>query len=125
MKKLFGVLVVAISLLSVFLFVSCEKEITQTNMIIRNWNLVSKTVAGANVALGCEINSKWNFKTGGTYVITDTCGDPKSGTWVLAEDGKTLTLNGVTAYKVISNSILKLEIEMQVAQIGLIRWTFN
>lgn len=124
MKKTLSLLVIAISLLSVFLLVSCEKERTETNMIIRNWTLVSKTVAGADVISACEKNSKWNFKTDGTYVISESCNN-SSGTWKLAEDGKTLTLNGITAYQVIDNSILKLVIEMQVASFGLVRWTFN
>lgn len=124
MKKLFGGLVVAVCLLCAFLFISCEKEKTEVNMIIRNWTLVSKTVAGVDVASACEKNSKWNFKSDGTYAISESCTN-STGTWKLAEDGKTLTLNGITAYKVIDNSILKLVIEMQVASIGLVRWSFN
>ncbi len=125
MKKNFGLLILAICILSGFLFTSCKKETTEVNMIIRNWNLVTKTVVGVNIATNCETSSKWNFKTDGTYVINDNCNDTKTGTWKLAEDGKTLTLNNVTAYQVIENSIVKLVIEMQVAQTGLIRWTFN
>ena len=125
MKKLFGVLVLAICVVSGFLFVSCEKEKTNFDMIVRNWTLVTKTVAGANVATDCEKNSKWDFKSDGTYSIKDSCGDTKTGTWKLADDGNTLTFNGVTAYKVITNSIVKLEIEMQIANIGLVRWSFN
>lgn len=124
MKKSLGLLGVVIIVMSLFLFASCEKERTETNMVIRNWSLVSKTVAGVDVAAACEKNSKWNFKSDGTYVISESCNN-SSGTWKLAEDGKTLTLNGITAYKVIDNSLLKLVIEMQVATIGLVRWSFN
>lgn len=125
MKKTIGLLILAICVLSGFLFTSCKKETTEVNMIIRNWNLVSKTVAGINVATNCETGSKWNFKSDRSYVITDNCDVRTTGTWSLAEDGSTLTLNNVTAYQVIDNNILKLVIEMQVAQIGLVRWTFN
>ncbi len=125
MKTKFGLLIVAISVLSGSLFTSCEKEKTEVNMIVRNWNLVSKTVLGVDVATDCEKNSTWNFKSDGTYVIKDNCDNTQTGTWKLAEDGKTLTLNDITAYKVIENSIAKLEIEMQVGEIGLVRWSFN
>ena len=94
-------------------------------MIVRNWNLVTKTVLGVNVATDCEKDSKWNFKSDETYVIKDNCDNTQTGTWKLAEDGKTLTLDGITAYKVIENSLTKLEIEMQVGEIGLVRWSFN
>lgn len=125
MKTKFGLLIVALCVLSGFLFTACEKQKTEVNMIVRNWNLVSKTVLGANIATDCEKNSTWNFKSDGTYVIKDNCSNTQTGTWKLAEDGKTLTLNNVTAYKVIENSIAKLEIEMQVGEIGLVRWSFN
>lgn len=46
MKKSLGLLGVVIIVMSLFLFASCEKERTETNMVIRNWSLVSKTVAG-------------------------------------------------------------------------------
>ena len=125
MKKQLGLLVLAIGVLSIFLFTSCEKEKTETNMIIRNWTLVSKTVAGVNIATDCEKDSKWDFKHDGSYVIKDSCDDTKTGTWELADNGKTLTLNSVTAYKVVENSIVKLVIEMQVGDLGLVRWTFD
>ena len=125
MKKNAGLLVLAVLLFSGLLFTSCEKERTETNMIIRNWTLVSKTVAGVNVATSCEKDSKWNFKTDNSYVIKDSCDDTQTGTWTLADDGSTLTLNSVTAYKVIENSITRLVIEMQIADIGLVRWTFK
>ena len=80
---------------------------------------------GVNVATDCEKNSTWNFKSDGTFVIKDNCNNTQTGTWKLAEDGKTLTVNNATAYKVIENSISKLEIEMQVGEIGLVRWSFN
>ena len=125
MKKIFGVLILAICVLTALQFTSCEKEKTEVNMIVRNWNLVTKTVLGVNVATDCEKDSKWNFKSDETYVIKDNCDNTQTGTWKLAEDGKTLTLDGVTAYKVIENSLTKLEIEMQVGEIGLVRWSFN
>ncbi len=125
MKTKFGLLIVAICVLSGFLFTSCEKEKTEVNMIVRNWNLVSKTVLGVNVATDCEKDSKWNFKSDGTYVIKDNCDNTQTGTWKLADDGKTLTVDDATAYKVIENSISKLEIELQVGEIGLVRWSFN
>lgn len=58
MKKQLGLLVLSIGVLSIFLFTSCEKEKTEINMIIRNWTLVSKTVAGVNIATDCEKDSK-------------------------------------------------------------------
>ena len=125
MKKIFGVLILAICVLTALQFTSCEKEKTEVNMIVRNWNLVTKTVLGVNVATDCEKDSKWNFKSDETYVIKDNCDNTQTGTWKLAEDGKTLTLDGITAYKVIENSLTKLEIEMQVGEIGLVRWSFN
>ena len=94
-------------------------------MIVRNWTLVSKTVAGVNIATDCEKSSSWNFKSDNSFVVKDNCGDTQTGTWTLAEDGKTLTVNKVTAYQVIENSIVKLVIEMQVGGVGLVRWTFN
>jgi len=125
MKTKLGLLTVAFCVLSAFLFTSCEKEKTEVNMVVRNWNLVSKTVLGVNVATDCEKNSTWNFKSDGTYVIKDNCNNTQTGTWKLAEDGKTLTVDDATAYKVIENSISKLEIELQVGEIGLVRWSFN
>jgi len=125
MKKFNYLLITTVVVLSGFLFTSCEKEKTEVNMIVRNWTLQSKTVAGLNIATDCENNSKWNFKTDGTYAIYDNCDQTLTGTWKLAEDGKTLTLNNLTAYQVIENSVLKLVIEMQVVEIGLIRWSFN
>lgn len=124
MKKQLGLLVVAICVLAGFIFVSCEKEKTETNMIIRNWTLVSKTVAGVDIATSCEKGSKWDFKSDGSYVIKGGC-DTQTGTWELADDGKQLTLNKIGVYKVIENSIVKLVIEMQVGDIGLVRWSFN
>ena len=125
MKIKWGLLILAICVVSGFLFTSCEKEKTETNMIIKKWTLVSKTVAGVDIATACENNSKWDFKSDGSYVIKDSCDDTKTGTWTLADDGKTLTLNSITAYKVIENSILNLIIEMQVGDLGLVRWTFK
>ena len=93
-------------------------------MIVKNWTLVSKTVLGVNVATDCENNSKWNFKADETYAIY-SCDPTRTGTWKLADDGKTLTLDNITAYKVIESSIDKLVIEMQVGDIGLVRWSFN
>ncbi|MDD2552299.1 MAG: lipocalin family protein [Dysgonamonadaceae bacterium] len=124
MKKQLGLLVLVVSVLSGFLFVSCEKEKTETNMIIRNWTLVSKTVAGVNVATACEKDSKWDFKSDGSYVIKSGC-DTNTGTWELSDDGKVLTLNRITAYKVIESNIVKLVIEMQVGELDLVRWTFK
>lgn len=125
MKKKWGLLVLAVCVVSGFLFSSCEKEVTETNMIIKNWTLVTKTVGGINIATDCEKDSKWDFKSDGSYVIKDSCDDTKTGTWELADNGKTLKLNGITAYKVVENSIMNLVIEMQVGNIGLVRWTFK
>lgn len=125
MKKNLGLMILAVCVLSGILLASCEKEKTEVNMIVRNWNLVSKTVLGVDVATDCEKNSKWNFKSDGTYVIKDNCDNTQTGTWKLADDGKTLTFDDVTAYKVIENSIVDLVIEMQIGDLGLVRWTFN
>ena len=95
MKKRLGLLMFAICVVAGFLFTSCEKE------------------------------AKWDFKADGSYVIKDNCNNTKAGTWKLADDGKTLTLDNITAYKVIENSIINLVIEMQVGDVGLVRWTFK
>lgn len=125
MKKNFSLLILAVVVLSGFAFASCEKETTEVNMIIRNWNLTSKTVLGVEVSTDCERTQKWNFKTDNTYVITDSCSTPTTGTWQLADDGKTLTLDEVTAYKVVNNSILNLVIERKIGDTTLTRWSFN
>ena len=125
MKKTIYLLIVTIVALSGLLITSCKKEKTEVNMIVKNWTLESKTVAGLNVATTCENNSKWNFKNGGTYVINDDCSNTQTGTWKLADDAKTLTLDNNTIYKVIESSIAKLVIELQVGGVGLVRWTFN
>ncbi len=125
MKKINYLLITAMVALSGFLFASCEKEKTEVNMIVRNWTLESKTVAGLDIATVCEDNSSWNFKNDGTYAIYDSCDETLTGTWELADDGKTLTLDNVTAYEVIENSAFKLVIEMQVGEIGLIQWSFK
>ena len=49
----------------------------------------------------------------------------KTGTWKLADDGKTLTVDNNTIYQVIDNSLSNLVIELQVEGVGLVRWTFN
>jgi hypothetical protein len=125
MKKIYYWSITVIVVLSGFLYTSCKKEKTEVNMIVRNWNLQTKTVAGLNIATNCESNSKWNFKIDGTYAIYDSCDKTTAGTWTLADDGKTLTLDNLTAYKVIENSALALVIEMQVSTIGLVQWSFN
>ncbi len=125
MKKINYLLIVTIVALSGFLIASCEKEKTKVNMVIKNWTLESKTVAGLNVATTCEKDSKWNFKSGGTYVIDDSCNNTETGTWKLADDAKTLTLDNKTIYKVVENSLSKLVIELQVGDVGLVRWTFK
>ena len=124
MKSKFGILILAIVVISGALFQSCKKEKTEVNMIIKNWTLLSKTALGVDIATDCEKSEKWNFKVDNAYTITDTCGNTKTGTWMLADDGKTLTLDNVTAYSVVENSLLKLVIELQVNEYGLVRWTF-
>jgi len=125
MKKISYLLLIAIVAFSGFLFTSCNKEATETNMIIRRWTLESKTIAGLNVATDCEKLAVWNFKSDGTYAIYDSCDKTLIGTWKLAADAKTLTLDNITAYAVIESSLSKLVIEMQVGGIGLTRWSFN
>ena len=125
MKKINYLLIAAIVALSGFLGASCKKEKTEVNMIIKNWTLVSKTVAGLDIATSCENSSKWNFKSDGTYIITDNCDSKQTGTWKLADDAKTLTMDNNTIYKVIENSISRLVIELQLGEVGLVRWTFN
>lgn len=125
MKKISFVLLIAIVALSGFLVTSCKKEATETNMIVRRWTLSSKTLVGVSIATDCEKLSVWNFKSDGTYAIYDSCNKTITGTWKLAADAKTLTLDGVTAYAVIESTISTLVIEMQVGGIGLTRWSFN
>jgi hypothetical protein len=125
MKKINYLFFVIIIVLSGFLSTSCKKERTETNMVIRNWTLESKTLAGLDIATNCEDLSKWNFKSDGTYIINDACDNTKTGTWKLADDAKTLTLDNLTAYQVIESTALKLVIDLQVGGIGLVRWTFN
>ena len=117
MKKRLGLLMFAVLVMAGFLFISCEKETTETNMIIRNWTLKSKTVAGVNIATDCEQDAKWDFKLDGSYVIKDNCNNAKAGTCKLVDNQKTLTLDNITAYNVIENSIVKLVIEIQVGDI--------
>jgi hypothetical protein len=125
MKKINYLLIVTIVTLTGFLITSCKKEKTEVNMVIKNWNLVSKTLAVLNIATNCETNSKWNFKSDGTYAIYDDCNNTQTGTWKLAEDAKTLTLDNNTIYQVIDNSISTLVIELQIGGVGLLRWSFN
>ena len=125
MKKINFLVLITIVAIAGFLSTSCKKETTSVNLVVRNWTLESKTVLGVNVATNCETNSKWNFKADGTYVINDACNTIKTGIWKLAADGKTLTLDNTTTYQVIDNSPLKLVIEMQVGEIGLVRWIFE
>ena len=125
MKKISFLLLIAIVALSGFLVTSCKKEATETNMIIRRWTLESKTIAGLSVATNCEKLSEWNFKSDGTYAVYDSCNKTTTGTWKLAADAKTLTLDNVTAYAVIESTIGKLVIDLQVGTIGLTRWSFN
>lgn len=125
MKKINYLLMIAIVALSGFFITSCNKEKTEVNMIIKDWTLVSKTVAGLNITTSCESNSKWNFKSDETYAIYDDCGDTQSGTWKLADDATTLTLDDHTIYKVVENSVNKLVIELEIGEVGLVRWSFN
>ena len=125
MKKISYLLLIAVVAFSGFLFTSCSKEATETNMIIRRWTLESKTIVGLNVATDCEKLAVWNFKSDGTYAIYDSCDKTLTGTWKLAADAKTLTLDNFTAYAVVESSLSKLVIEMQVGEIGLTRWSFN
>jgi len=125
MKKISYLLLLAIVAFSGFLFTSCKKEKTETNMIIRRWTLESKTIAGLNVATDCEKLSVWNFKSDGTYAIYDSCDKTQTGTWKLADDARTLTFDNITAYAVIESTIGKLVIELQIGEIGLTRWSLN
>ena len=125
MKKINYLLFIAIVVLSGLLSTSCKKESTEVIMVVRNWTLDTKSVAGINVTTDCEKNSKWNFKADGTYAIIDACSVTKTGIWKLAADGKTLTLDNITAYQVLENSPVKLVIEMQVGEIGLVKWSFK
>jgi heat shock protein HslJ len=125
MKRITYLLLIGIVALSGFFVTSCKKEATETNMIIRNWTLASKTIAGVSVVTTCETLSKWNFKADGTYAIYDSCNNTQTGTWVLASDAKTLTLDGLKAYAVTQSTIGTLVIELQVGSIGLTKWSFN
>ena len=125
MKKLSFLLLIAVVAISGFLVTSCKKEATETNMIIRRWTLDAKTIAGVSVSTDCEKLSVLNFKSDGTYAIYDSCDKTQTGTWKLAADAKTLTVDGITAYAVIESTISTLVIELQVGNIGLTRWSFN
>ena len=125
MKKISFLLLIAIVAISGFLVTSCKKEATETNMIVRRWTMETKTIAGLSVATDCEKLAVWNFKSDGTYAIYDSCDKTLIGTWKLAADAKTLTLDNITAYAVVESSLSKLVIEMQVGEIGLTRWSFN
>jgi len=125
MKKINYLLLVVIVALSGFLSTSCTKQATEVNLVVRNWTLQSKTIAGVSVETTCEDHSRWNFKSDGTYAITDACNNTQTGIWKLAENGTTLTLNNVTVYSVVESTLSKLVIELQVADIGLTRWSFN
>lgn len=125
MKTKISMLILSLFVVSGIFLQSCKKETTETNMVIKKWNIVSKTVLGENIGTDCEMSETWDFKADNTYVIKDTCDNVETGTWSMAEDGRTLTLDGITAYKVIENSLVKLVIEMQVADVGLVRWTFK
>jgi hypothetical protein len=94
-------------------------------MIVRKWSLESKTVAGIDVTTDCELGAKWDFKSDGTYAIMDACDKTKTGTWSLAVDNTTLTMDNVTTYKVDKNSITTLVIEMVVAGVEVARWEFK
>lgn len=122
MKKINSLLFTVVIAFSGVLFTSCEKE---ANMIVRNWTLQSKTIAGVSVMTDCEKDSRWNFKSDGTYAIYDSCDNTDTGTWELADDSETLTLNDITVYQVNKNSIVTLIIEMQVGGVDLVRWEFN
>jgi heat shock protein HslJ len=125
MKKINYLLIVTIVAFSAFLFTSCKKEKSEVNMVVKNWTLESKTVAGLNVETSCENDSKWNFKSDNTYTINDDCNNTQTGTWSLSDDGKTLTLDSKSFYQVTESSIAKLVIELQVGDVGLVRWTFR
>jgi len=125
MKRISFLLLIAMVALSGFLVTSCKKEATETNMIVRRWTMETKTIAGLNVATNCEKLAVWNFKSDGTYAIYDSCDKTITGTWKLAADAKTLTMDGITAYAVIESTISTLVIEMQVGGVGLTRWSFN
>ena len=125
MKKINYLLLIAVVALSGFLSTSCKKELTEVNLVVRNWTLQSKTIAGVDVATDCEDNSRWNFKSDGTYAITDACDNVQTGLWKLSDNGTTLTLNNVTTFSIIENKLDKLVIEYQVAGVGLTQWSFN
>jgi len=124
-KKISYLLLIAVVAFSGILFTSCKKQAVETNMIVRKWTLASKTIAGVNVATDCEKLAKWDFKSNGTYAILDACNITKTGTWKLAADAKSLTLDNVDSYSVITSSLSTLVIEMQVGGIGLTKWSFN
>jgi len=123
MKKINYLLLIAVVALSGFLYTSCKKQLTEANLVVRNWTLQSKTLAGVNVTTDCENHSSWNFKTDGTYAITDACNNVQTGIWKTS--GTTLTLNNVTTYSIIENQVNKLVLEFQVAGVGLTQWSFN
>lgn len=125
MKKISYLLLIVIVAFSGIVFTSCKKQAVETNMIVRKWTLASKTIAGINVASDCEKLAKWDFKSNGTYALLDACNTTKTGTWKLAADGNSLTLDNVDSYTVITSSLSSLVIEMQVGGIGLTKWSFN
>lgn len=101
---------------TMFALHSCKKESKEALMIVKTWTLVKKTIAGIDVTLPCEKDGKYDFKKDNTYTITNECpGSPKTGTWELNEDAKTLKLNGVGVFEIKESSPTKLIIAIRVA----------
>ncbi len=129
MKKISLFMIVSL-LLGAFLFTSCkEKDVTETQMIVRNWTLKSIKVLGNERPLTtCETGQKWNFKSDNTYAIyyTEACGKTTStGNWELSSDAKKLTLDGKTFYEVSEITPVKMVIKVKLLDLSIEEWTFN
>lgn len=121
---------IASLLLGAFLFTSCkEKDVTETQMIVRNGTLKSIKVLGNERPLTtCETGQKWNFKSDNTYAIyyTKACGRATAtSNWELSSDGKKLTLNGIGVYEVSEITPLKMVIKVKLGDLSIEEWTFN
>jgi hypothetical protein len=93
--------------------VSCKKDTKSATEILtsKSWKISSQKLNGVAQAVEtCQTDDFLTFASGGTYVYnigTVTCYDGEvtyDGTWILSADGKTITVDGVIASVVITES---------------------